>query len=272
MLDWRLELERLTPDVRAVSVSFGGDAGDWNERIPLELVDIQGVPARRVTSADIVDGIRVTANAVASTADATAIEIAASDDDAERKRRYVMGTGPDVVGARGMRDDAVVLRDDRGRIHRELVSGVPGPGAVNASLVRFAGVPDDAAVATLEIPSVLTQEQTDEIALLVPGETEVAVAGCIARIRTSRVAETEPRIRVDVTPSDAAARRQLRHFMAAFVAGETQIGMNIVHAGTAPPYVTAPDPSGTASSITVRGALVRVAGPWRLEIPLTRSG
>jgi hypothetical protein len=272
MLNWELRLERLAPEVRAVVVSFGGAAGAWDERIPLEEIEMAGVPAQAVSAADSIDGITIAASAVARSPEMTAIEIGAEVDD-RTARRHVTGIAASGLGGMRMQDEPLVLRDGSGRMYREIVGSPAEHQRPNRNVLRFPRLLGDVDTATLEIPFVQTQERTDEtFALPVPGEIDVAIVGCLARVRTMRVDERGPRIRIDVTPVDGDAHRQLSHFSGAFVEGESELGMSLVHCPGAPPYLTARDPSGASTAITVRGPVVRIGGPWRLDMAIPRSG
>ena len=77
-----------------------------------------------------------------------------------------------------------------------------------------------------------------------------------------------PQVRVEVTPLDREAERQLILAEGTRIVGASDQGMTISHGTRQRSHMEIPDPDGTAREVTLRGPLVRVAGPWRLEIPL----
>jgi len=130
----------------------------------------------------------------------------------------------------------------------------------------------DATSAVLEIQDVWIGENTDQtVTVPVPGESDLRVVGCEARIVVSRAGERADTIRIDVTPLDADADRQLLYLDGLIVPGgdpRGTIGMSIVQCTGQPPYVQLPDPTAKVHEVTLHGPVVRVRGPWTLEIPL----
>jgi hypothetical protein len=155
------------------------------------------------------------------------------------------------------------------------------PGPRQRQVASFPGLPDDVHSGTIEIPFVVVQQRTEETpAVPVPSETELRFLGCEATISTSRTSGDEapihegrpdyrgPRVRVEIKPKDAEAARQLLYFSRPAVDGAPDVGLWMSQRAGKPPVVETPDPSGTANAITLRGPVLKLLGPWKLEIPL----
>jgi hypothetical protein len=270
MLDWLLKLERLAPEVRSVELSFGGPAGDWNVPIPVTASEPAGTPARRIAASDAHHEITLAATAIARTSELTAIEIEArvaphADDLPNLPKRYVQGIGT-YGGAARLSDELLTLRDDQGGEHKERVGFWHMPAPSNRQMVCFPTLPGAARSVVLEIPFVAIQERTDEkLTLPVVSETDVRFEGCDAHIAVSRV--SGPKVRVEITPKDPEAARQILYFTRVEVVGGPEIGMILQHCAGQPVIVETPDPR-TSPTVTLRGLVLRLGGPWRLEIPL----
>ena len=92
--------------------------------------------------------------------------------------------------------------------------------------------------------------------------------------RCVTIGEHADTIRIDVTPLDADADRQLLYLEGLIVPGgdpRGTIGMSTVHCIGQRPYVQLPDPTAKVHEVTLRGPVVRVRGPWTLRIPLARA-
>jgi hypothetical protein len=283
ILDWQLKLVRLEPDVRSVELSFGGPAGEWTVSVPIAIVEAAGIPAKPVSVSDEHHGIVVTATAVARSPEVTAIEIEADVVDEpgvepKSRVRYLQGIGAN--HQRGLANELLMLRDDQGHHHLEhAVMSQPGPR--QRQVASFPGLPDDVRSGTIEVPFVVVQQRTEETpAVPVPSETELRFLGCEATISTSRTSGDEapiregrpdyrgPRVRVEIKPKDAEAATQLLYFSRPAVDGAPDVGMWMSQRAGKPPVVETPDPSGTANAITLRGPVLKLLGPWKLEIPL----
>jgi hypothetical protein len=269
MLDWQLKLVRLKSDVRSVELSFGGAAGDWNVQIPVMTSELAGTPARRIEASDAHHEIRLAATAIARTSGLTAIELEATvaphaDDLPGRPKRYVQGIG--THGVERLSDELLILRDDQGGEHKSRGGFWHIPGPPGRQMVGFPALPDDGRSAVLEIPFVAIQERTDEsLTLPVPSKTDVRFEGSDAQIAVTR--GTDAKVRVEITPKDPEAARQILYFSRVEVVGGPAIGTTIQHCAGQPVIVETPDPRGSPT-VTLRGPVLRLGGPWRLEIPL----
>jgi hypothetical protein len=284
ILDWQLKLLRLPSEVRSVELSFGGPAGEWTVSVPVAIVEPAGLPATQVSVTDEHLGVAVIATAVARSSEVTAIEIEAEivDEpgvDTNSRVRYVQGIGSQNPGR--LVDELFMLRDDQGHQHLER-PGMNTPGPRNRQVVLFPGLPRDVRSGTLEIPSVVVQQRTDETPIVpIPGETEIEFLGCEATVSTSRTSGDEdppmregcadyrgPRVHVEIEPKDPDAPKQLLYFSRPYVDGAPDVGMWMSRSVGKRPVVETPDPSGAARTLTLRGPLLKLIGPWRLELPL----
>ena len=280
-LNYTTLLHPLARDVQAVELELkGSPAGNWKVRIPVEPEGFTGAPAVPIDVSDTKHGITIAARTVARSDADTAIELEAyfdppePVDDPRPARRWVRGIGCS-MGAAPMSGypmrERLALRDDTGHEHTEQGQSFVDPLArKHREVVMFPAL--DAASAVLEIQDVWIGENTDQtVTVPVPGESDLRVVGCEARIVVSRAGERADTIRIDVTPLDADADRQLLYLDGLIVPGgdpRGTIGMSIVQCTGQPPYVQLPDPTAKVHEVTLHGPVVRVRGPWTLEIPL----
>ena len=287
ILDWQLKLVRLGADVKNVELSFGGPAGDWTVQIPVVTVIPAGIRAAPISATDEHHGVAVTATAVARSSEITAIEIEAdiADEpgvDPKSRVRYVQGIGAQSPSR--LVDELFMLRDDHGHQHLER-SNFHAPAVRNRQVLSFPGLPDEVRSGVIEIPFVVVQQRTDDMPKVpVPGTTEIRFLGCDATIVTSRTSDDEslrsfknrpdyrgPRVRVEVNPEHTEAPTQLLYFSRPYVDGAPDVGMWMTHRAGKQPVVESPDPSGAATSVALRGPVLKLLGPWRLEVPLPRT-
>ena len=279
-------LDRIEPDARAIEIVMTGGAGDWRFTIPIERQSASGARARPTAAIDVHQGIAIEAPLVARSESITAIELQAyfvdDSDAAEGIKRTIEGIGC-LSHTRGLGQDLLMLRDSTGRHHLEHARGIQdsaGRGR-RREVAIFEPMPADAVSASFEIPYVVICEMSDETVLVpVPAESEVTLAGCRAHVTTTRVSRSSdstaehpspieglngPRVRIVITPSDSDAERQL---VSCGVMESNDRGMTVSMVRSGPPVIEVPDPSDDSAHVTFRGPRIRVAGPWKLEVPL----
>ena len=284
ILDWQLKLVRLESGVRSVELAFGGPAGEWTVNVPIAVVEPAGIPAKAISVSDEHHGVVVTATAVARSREVTAIEIEGDIVDEAgveptSRVRYLQGIGAN--HQRGLANELLMLRDDQGHHHLERhFMGQPAPR--QRQVANFPGLPEDVRSGTIEIPFVVVQQRTEETpSVPVPGDTEVQFLGCAFTVSTSRTSGDDgppiregrpdyrgPRVRVEIRPKDAEAPKQLLYFSRPYVEGAPDVGMWMTQIAGKPPVVETPDPSGTSPTVILRGPVLKLLGPWRLELPL----
>jgi len=284
ILDWQLKLVRLESGVRSVELAFGGPAGEWTVNVPIAVVELAGIPAKTISVSDEHHGVVVTATAVARSREVTAIEIEGDIVDEAgveptSRVRYLQGIGAN--HQRGLANELLMLRDDQGHHHLERhFMGQPAPR--QRQVANFPGLPEDVRSGTIEIPFVVVQQRTEETpSVPVPGDTEMQFLGCAFTVSTSRTSGDDgppiregrpdyrgPRVRVEIRPKDAEAPKQLLYFSRPYVEGAPDVGMWMTQIAGKPPVVETADPSGTSPTVILRGPVLKLLGPWRLELPL----
>jgi hypothetical protein len=187
---------------------------------------------------------------------------------------------------RGLGQDLLMLRDGTGAHHLERSHPVQDQArrGRRREVAIFEGLPATATSASIEVPYVAIRERSDELKVPVPGETEIAMSGCRARVTTSRVTRSSdstearpspieglngPCTRVVIVPLDGETERQL---VMAGIMESNDRGMTMSRSRAEAPVIDVPDPSGDTPFITLKMPLLRVPGPWRLEFPLPKHG
>jgi hypothetical protein len=274
-LRYGIALEPLAPGTRHLAVAFDGPAGVWKVELPVEPAYPAAAPAHHVDVHDAKHGVTLAARAVTRSDEFTAIELEASLDPVPEpgSSRRVRGIGPSIGGR--LCGDQLVMRDDTGRVVFE--RGHPPPlidpaGDRHREVAVFPRLAAKAGSGVIEIPVMWVREARDEIATVpVPGEADVRFAGFGAHVIVSRMpgVYTAGRIRVEVAGLlDPDAERQLVFIEGLETAsGGGQLGGGTSHAMGQRPIVEVPEPSGTAHEVSLRGPVIQLRGPWRLEIP-----
>ena len=281
-----VSLDRLEPDVRAVEIVMEGAAGNWRVTVPVEPRTASGPRGLPTDAIDIRHGIAIAAPLIARTNQLTAIELAAyfveGSEPGGKTERTIEGVSSLHFG-RGLGAELLILRDSAGTHHLERPHPVQdriGRGR-RREVAVFEAMAPEAVSASLEIPFVAVREMSDEtVRVPVPGETTVTMAGCRSRVVTSRLSRSSdstderpspveglngPCVRIVFTPDDPDAERQLVH-SGVMESNDRGMTMSVVRSG--PPVIEVPDPTGDSPFMTLRGPVIRVAGPWMLDVPL----
>ena len=282
--------DRLAPDVRAVHLEMSGDAGDWRVTIPVAPVTREGARGHPTHASAAIDDIELGVTLVARTATLTAIELYALDRrrpesmPIDQAPRWIEGVST-YQHMRGLGQDLLMLRDDTGAHHLERPHALLDPArrGTRREIALFEGLPAAATSASFEVPFVAIRERSEELKVPVPGETEIAMSGCRARVTTSRVARSSdstethrspieglngPCMRVVIVPLDGEDERQL---VMAGIMESNDRGMNVTRVRAEAPLIEVPDPSGDSAFVTLKMPVIRLPGPWRLEFPLPEA-
>ena len=283
--------DRLAPDVRSVDLELSGDAGEWRITIPLTPVTRDGTRGHATAATAVLDDIEIGVTLVACAADHTAIELYALDRrrpetmSNDETSRWIEGIST-FEHMRGLGQDLLMLRDDTGAHHLERGRPVQDQArrGRRREVALFEALPAEATSASFEIPYIAIRERSDELKVPVPGETEITMSGCRARVTTSRVTRSSdstparpspieglngPCTRVVIVPLDGDTQRQL--VMAAIMESNDR-GMTVSRNRAEPPVMEVPDPSGNSPFITLKMPLIRVPGPWQLEFSVPGPG
>jgi hypothetical protein len=279
-LQYGTALESLANDTKAVIVEFAVNDTEWRVELPVEPVISNGVRAKRIDIVDSQRGIAFAARAIARAADFTAIEFEAfldpPDVRPERRRRRIRGLGQS-AGPGRLCGDQIVLRTETDELFVERGHPLLAEGAGrHREAVLFPPLPETLRTVTAELEHVWIDEPTDEIVRVpLPGEADIAIADCRAHVVTKRVpgADTAGSARVEVTPlDDVDAARRLAFISGVNVPDSSRYGMRIEHAVGKSPVVEVPEPSGTATEVTLQYPVIQIRGPWRLAISLPSVG
>jgi hypothetical protein len=280
--------DRLAPDVLSVELEMSGDAGEWRVTIPVAPVTREGPRASPIEASAVVDDIEIGVTLVARTAALTAIELHALDHrrpeemSMDETPRWIEGLST-CQHMRGLGQDLLMLRDSTGTHHLERPRPIQDQArrGRRREVALFEALPAEATSASLEVPYVAVRERSDELKVPVPGETEIAMSGCRARVTTSRVARSSdstdahpspieglngPCTRIVIIPLDADDTQ--RRLVMAGIMESNDRGMTVSQTRAEAPVIEVPDPSGDSPFITLKNPLIRVPGPWRLEFPV----
>ena len=282
--------DRLAPDVRSVELEMSGHIGQWRLTIPVVPVTREGPRGIPTDASAVVDDIEIGVTLIARTATLTAIELYAFDHrrpetmPIDETSRWIEGVST-YQHMRGLGQDLLMLRDSTGAHHLERPHPVQDQArrGRRREVALFESLPAAATSASFEVPFVGIRERSDEVRVAVPGETEIAMSGCRARVTTSRVTRSSdstdersspieglngPCTRVVIVPLDGDTERQL---VMAGIMESNDRGMTVSRSRTEAPVIEVPDPSGDSPFITLKMPLIRAPGPWRLEFPLPES-
>lgn len=279
--------DRLAPDVRSVELEMSGDIGEWRLTIPVVPVTRAGTRGLPTEASAVVDDIELGVTFIARSATLTAIELHAFDHrraettSIDETSRWIEGIST-YQHMRGLGQDLLMLRDNTGAHHLERPHAVQDQASRGRrrEVALFEGLPAAATSASFEVPYLGIRERSDELRVPVPGETEISMSGCRARVTTSRVTRSSDSTgarpspieglngactRVVIVPLDGETERQL---VLAGIMESNDRGMTMSQSRAEAPVIEVPDPSGDSPFITLKMPLIRVPGPWRLEFPL----
>jgi len=281
-------LDRLDPDVRSVEFAMTSAAGDWRVAIPVQPLSASGARGVSTDAKAVVHDIEIAVPLVACTPALTAVEIDAYDlrrgeppVSVEMAERWLEGIGA-IAHSRALGQDLLILRDNTGAQHLECPRPVQdrAPRGRRREVALFGPMPEGAVSASLEIPYVAVRERSDELKVPVPAEIDVTLNGCRAHLTTSRVEHSSdstenrpspieglngPCMRIVIVPADTDAERQLA-MCGVMESNDRGMTMSVTRSG--PPVIEVPDPTGDSPYVTLRNPVIRLRGPWTLELPL----
>lgn len=281
-------LDRLDPQVRSVEVTMTGGAGEWHVVVPMEPTSATGAHGLPTAARAVLHDIAITVPLIARTNALTAVEVESYDlrrpesTDVDKAERWIEGIGSQ-DGHRGLGQDLLMLRDNTGAHHLERPPAIheQAPRARRREVALFGPVSDEAVSAALEIPFVAVRERSEELRVPVPGDTEITLNGCRARVVTSRVERSSdsrpgqpspitglngPCVRMVVTPVGDGERQ----LVMVGIMESNDRGMTVHRMRAEAPVIEVPDPTGDATFLTLKNPVIRIEGPWRLEFEFPR--
>lgn len=253
-----------------VDVVFDGPLGSWS--VPLELTSsaTYGIPAMATLVKDEHHGVTLTAAAVARSDTMTAVDVFTTLAPTPQPRfMRCLGLERHMRG----QDPQFTLRDDMGNELKEFAvfdDDVTSGRELHQVLV-FPAVSADAIEATLTISDIVLAETTGApVTVPVPSESDIAFGPFnVHAVVTRETARRGPVVRVDLDDGGWQDDRRLLYAESVRVNGKHGgIGWERMPTPGQPMSVDAPDPEGDAREVTLESPVVRLSGPWRLELPL----
>jgi hypothetical protein len=253
-----------------LEVVFDGAPGNWSVPVVLTPSTKYGLPARPLDVADEHHGVTLTARAIARSDTTTAIDIYASLDPTEHPR-FMRSLGL----KRHMRGDApqFTLTDDMGNELREFAvfDDEVAVGRELHQILVFPALYPDASRCLLTIADVVLAENLGGYTKLpVPSDTHLRfgtfdVHAVISRASTRR----GPGVSVFLDDGGWHDDRRLLYPETIRVNGRYGgFGWDGMPPPGEPRAVNAPDPEDDATEVELENPVVRLRGPWLLEIAL----
>jgi hypothetical protein len=265
-----LRFPPLAPGTDQLDVVFDGAPGNWAVPLTLTSSTTYGIPARAIDVRDEHHGVTLTAAAIARSETMTAIDISTSLAPTPQPRfMRCLGVQRHTRGD----DPQFTLRDDMGNELREFAvfDDEVTSGRELHQILVFPAVNADAIEATLTISDLVLAETTGApVTLPVPSESDLEfwtfkVHAVVSRETGGR----GPVVRVSLDDGGWTDDRRLLYPESVRVNGRHGgIGWDRRPTPGQPMSVDAPDPLGDAREVTLESPVVRLSGPWRLELPL----
>ena len=247
-----------------------------NEPLPLTIIPVNltpiadaALPARVLDVSDEHHGVVITAHAIASGNDTTAVLLHASLRPHPRQR-FMRGLG--VIHGGPWATSGISLTDDAGKSIMPFAgTAEPSPGPEFRTIVACPGVSRDARQVTITVPYVVIAEYTGTpVTLAVPYQGDMTLGDDAAHVKVER--QTAPRGGAAVSVEFMGAWRDGRRLLYAesLTVGDKYGGVGFRGAPpTEPPILTyAEDPTGSATSVALESPNIQLQGPWRLVAAL----
>jgi hypothetical protein len=253
-----------------LEVVFDGAPGNWAVPVSLTSSTQYGLPARGLEVADSHHGVTLTARGVARSDTTTAIDIYASLEPTPEPR-FMRSLGV----KRHMRGDEpqFTLSDDTGREVREFAvfDDEVASGRELHQVLVFPALNASAARCVLTITDVVLAEHNGAWTTVeVPSESSIRFGTFDVRATVTKVQSRRgPAVRVFLDDGGWRGDRRLLY-------PET-VRVNNRHGGIGwegsvpagePSGVTAENPEDDAREVMLESPVVRLRGPWRLELEL----
>jgi hypothetical protein len=254
-----------------LEVVFDGPPGSW--AVPLTLTPSRqyGLPAKAIEAADSHHGVTLTSLGVARSDTTTAVDIYASLESTPQPR-FMRSLG--VRRHRAGDQPQFTLTDSTGREVWEfaIFDDEVASGRELHQVLVFAALDANAARCVLTIPDVVLAETNGAwTTLAVPSESSFRfgtfdVQAAVEKVRSPR----GPAVRVFLDDGGWRDDRRLLYAESAWVNGR--------HGGisweTWPPTgepcgIYAEDPEDDGHEVKIESPVVRLRGPWRLELDLS---
>jgi hypothetical protein len=266
-----LRFPALPAGTTELEVVFDGAPGNWAVPVSLTSSAVYGVTAKPLSVSDSHHGVELTAQAVARGDTSTAVDLYArlAPSPQPRFMRY-LGLQRHMRGA----EPQFTLTDDRGTVLREFAA-FDDDVAVGRELHQvlvFPAVHAEATRCVLEIPDIVLAEHVGEwVTLPVPFEGDVLFGTFDVRA-TVHSATSRSGAAVHVFLDDHGWRddRRLLYPETVWVNGQHGgIGWDGRPTPGEPTAVYAREPEEAGREVQLENPVVRLRGPWRLELELS---
>jgi hypothetical protein len=260
----------LPPGTMELEVVFDGAPGNWAVPITLTSSTQYGLPAKSVEVADGHHGVTLTARGVARSDTTTAVDIYASLEPTPEPRfmrslgvkRHTRGDEPQFT-----------LSDDTGREVREFAvfDDEVASGRELHQVLVFPELDASATRCVLTIPDVVLAEHNGTwTTVVVPSESTVRFGTFDVRAIVTKVQSRRgPAVRVFLDDGGWRDDRRLLYPETVWVNNRHGgIGWEGSPSAGEPSGVNAENPEDDAREVMLESPVVRLRGPWRLELEL----
>jgi hypothetical protein len=260
----------LPPDTNELEVVFDGAPGNWAVPVTLTSSTQYGLPAKALQVADSHHGVTLTAGGVARSDTTTAVDIYASLE-ATPQPRFMRSLG--VRRHRAGDEPQFTLTDDAGGEVREFAvfDDEVASGRELHQVLVFPALDASAAGCVLTIPDVVLAEHNGAwTTLAVPSENTVRFGTFDVRATVTKVQSRRgPAVRVFLDDGGWLDDRRLLYPETVWVNGRHGgIGWEGSPSAGEPCSVNAENPEDDAHEVMIESPVVRLRGPWRLELDL----
>jgi hypothetical protein len=257
-----------------LEVVFDGAPGNWAVPVSLTSSTQYGLPAKALDASDSHHGVTLTSRGVARSDTTTAVDVYASlEPTPEPRFMRSLGVKRHVRGDEPQFD----LSDDTGRKVREFAV-FDDEVANGRELHQVLVFPELSATATrcmLTIPDVVLAEHNGAwTTVAVPSESNIRFGTFDVRATVTQVhAHRGPAVRVFLDDGDWRDDRRLLYPETVWINGRHGgIGREGAPSPGEPTSVTADNPEEDAREVMLESPVVRLRGPWRLELELPPGG
>lgn len=257
-----------------LEVVFDGAPGNWAVPVSLTSSTQYGLPAKALEVSDSHHGVTLTSRGVARSETTTAVDIYASLEPTPEPR-FMRSLGV----KRHMRGDEpqFTLKDDTGREVREFAvfDDEVASGRELHQVIVFPELDASATRCVLTIPDVVLAESNGAwTTVAAPSESSIRFGTFDVRATVTKVQSRHgPGVRVFLDDGGWRDDRRLLYPETVWVNGRHGgIGWEGARSPGEPSSVNAENPEEDAREVMLESPVVRLRGPWRLELELPPGG
>ena len=252
-----------------VEIIFGGAPGHWSVPITLTSSTQYGLPAKALEVSDSHHGVTLTARGVARSDTTTAVDIYASLEPTPEPR-FMRSLG---IHRYRRGEPQFTLTDDSGGELREFAvfDDEVASGRELHQVLVFPALDASATRCVLTIPDVVLAEHNGAwTTVAVPSESSVHFGTFDVLVNVTKVhSRRGPAVRVFLDDGGWRDDRRLLYPETVWVNGRHGgIGWDGSSPAGEPSGVNAENPEDDAHEVMIESPVVRLRGPWRLELDL----